>query len=126
MNFISANSNQTDRSGSRSQFLASPKGLIVFCETKLRYESGWRAWMFLGPYLGLAIFFETVITATHSSGGIAVLQWIGFFVYLILFPSIWGRVLNLIVIKKDTLAIRTDCLGGERAELNAKKSIGLL
>ena len=70
-----------------------PKGMIVFCETKLRYEKGGRAWLFLGPYLLGAVGLEMVLDLGRPSSG----PWavVGFLVYLVVFPSVWQRILNI-------------------------------
>ena len=77
------------------------KGFIVFCETKLRYEKGFKAWIFLGPYLLGALGLETMI-AVHAKTVTALGPWFGFLAYLIVFPLIWRRVLKLITLKTAT------------------------
>lgn len=77
------------------------KGFIVFCETKLRYERGFKAWIFLGPYLLGALGLETMITV-HAKAATALGPWFGFLAYLILFPLAWRRVLKLVALKKAT------------------------
>jgi hypothetical protein len=75
------------------------KGFIVFCETKLRYERGFKAWIFLGPYLLGALGLEMVITE-RAQTAMALGPWLGFLAYLILFPLAWRRVLTLVALKK--------------------------
>jgi len=74
-------------------------GFIVFCETKLRYEKGFKAWIFLGPYLLGALGLEMTI-AGHAKTATALVPWIGFLAYLILFPFVWRRILKLVELKK--------------------------
>jgi len=75
------------------------KGFIVFCETKLRYEKGFKAWIFLGPYLLGALGLEMMI-AEHAKSATALWPWIGFLAYLILFPFAWRRILKFVALKK--------------------------
>jgi len=75
------------------------KGFIVFCETKLRYEKGFKAWIFLGPYLIGVLGLETMITE-NAKFATAFWPWLGFLAYLILFPLAWRRVLTLVALKK--------------------------
>ncbi|MCE0483251.1 MAG: hypothetical protein LV479_03320 [Methylacidiphilales bacterium] len=77
------------------------KGFIVFCETNLRYEKGFKAWIFLGPYLLGALGLETMITE-HTKTATALGPWLGFLAYLILFPLAWRRILKLVALKKAT------------------------
>jgi hypothetical protein len=77
------------------------KGFIVFCETSLRYEKGFKAWIFLGPYLLGALGLETLITG-HAKAGSTLGPWLGFLAYLILFPLAWRRILKLVALKKST------------------------
>ena len=77
------------------------KGFIVFCETKLRYEKGFKAWIFLGPYLLGALGLEMMI-AEHAKSATALWPWIGFLAYLILFPPGWQRILRLVTLRKTT------------------------
>jgi hypothetical protein len=77
------------------------KGFIVFCETKLRYEKGLKAWIFLGPYLLGALGLETMITV-HAKTVAVLGPWLGFLAYLILFPLIWRRILKFIALKLAT------------------------
>jgi hypothetical protein len=77
-------------------------GLIAFCETNLRYEKGYKAWIFLGPYLLGALILERSIDrgdAASMSAGHAGL-WLGFLGYLIFFPPIWRQTLKLVASKK--------------------------
>jgi hypothetical protein len=79
------------------------KGLIVFCDEKLRYEGGFKAWMFLVPYFLGAIGLEWVIAAADRARGAHIMElgaWLGFLAYLVLFPALWRRVLKVIVPKK--------------------------
>lgn len=75
------------------------KGFIVFCETNLRYERGFKAWIFLGPYFLGALGLEMMITG-HVPGATALWPWIGFLAYLILFPLAWRRILKLVALRK--------------------------
>jgi hypothetical protein len=126
MDYFTPNPTKLDAAGNATKVPFTPKGLIFFCETNLRYESGWKAWMFLGPYLGLAIFLETLITASRTSLGLAIVQWLGFLVYLVFFPPVWGRILKLIALRKGTMAMSNRRSNEASVDLNAKKSIGLL
>jgi hypothetical protein len=69
-----------------------PTGLIVFCEKKLRYEGGFKAWIFLGPYLLGALALEMMITEHTKTANPGL--WIVFLGYLILFPRLWRRILK--------------------------------
>jgi hypothetical protein len=80
------------------------KGFIVFCETNLRYEKGFKAWIFLGPYLLGALALEMMI-AEHAKATTVVGPWIGFLAYLILFPLAWRKVLKFIASKRGAAAI---------------------
>ena len=73
---------------------APHKGFIAFCETKLRYEKGFKAWLLLGPYLLGAFLFERIVNAAGDASATKTALWIGFLAYLITFPSIWRRVLK--------------------------------
>ena len=75
-------------------------GLIVFCEKKLRYEKGIRAWIFLAPYFLGAVALERVINAEHAKAEPTLGTWIGFLAYLIFFPSVWKYVWNFIALRK--------------------------
>ena len=75
------------------------RGFIVFCETNLRYEKGFKAWIFLGPYLIGAAALEMVIVR-HSSSATHIGPWIGVLAYLVLFPLAWRRVLKFIASKR--------------------------
>jgi len=77
------------------------RGFIVFCENNLRYEGGIKAWIFLGPYLLGAIVWETIIQKGAPTKG-ALASWLGFLVYLVLFPPIWRRILRLVGTVKRT------------------------
>ncbi len=77
-----------------------PKGLIVFCETNLRYERGLKAWIFLGPYFLGAVALELVIGPAQANAPGTLGPWIGFLVYLVLFPPFWRRVLRLVTARK--------------------------
>ncbi len=79
-----------------------PKGLIVFCETKLRYEKGGKAWLFLGPYLLGAVGLEMVLDLGRPTSG----PWsvLGFLAYLVVFPSVWQRILKFGKRRKATEA----------------------
>ncbi|MCE0497419.1 MAG: hypothetical protein LV481_05665 [Methylacidiphilales bacterium] len=76
------------------------RGLIVFCETKLRYEKGLKAWIFLGPYLLGALGLEMLIDAKHVNVPTEFWPWVGFVAYLVLFPSVWQRILKLVRSRK--------------------------
>jgi hypothetical protein len=74
-------------------------GLVVFCEKKLQYEKGLKAWIFLGPYLVGTFALEMEITGNASST-ITLGPWLGFLIYLVLFPFAWRRILKLVAGKK--------------------------
>jgi len=76
-------------------------GFIVFCETNLRYEKGYRAWIFLGPYLLGALGLEMVMPRLANAAP-SLAPWIGFLAYLVFFPLVWHRILSFISIKKAT------------------------
>ena len=76
-------------------------GFIVFCETNLRYEKGFRAWIFLGPYLIGAVCLEMIIPR-HADAEPSLAPWIGFLAYLVLFPLVWRRILSFVSFKKAT------------------------
>jgi hypothetical protein len=84
------------------------EGFIVFCETKLCYEKGLKAWLFLGPYLLGALALEMMITNGHAQTATGLGPWIGFLAYLVLFPLAWRRILKFVAPKKATLAARAD------------------
>ncbi len=73
----------------------SQKGFIAFCETNLRYEKGFKAWMFLGPYLLGAFVLERIVNSAGHAFPAMLGWWGAFLVYLILFPELWRRLLNL-------------------------------
>jgi hypothetical protein len=77
-----------------------PTGFIVFCEEKLRYEGGFKAWIFLGPYLLGALVLEMIITEHTKTAKRGL--WIVFLGYLILFPRVWRRILTLASFKNRT------------------------
>jgi len=79
----------------------TPKGFIAFCETKLRYEKGFKAWITLGPYLVGALVLEKTV-AEHGEATSSLASWMGFLAYLILFPLMWQRILKLIALKITT------------------------
>jgi len=79
-----------------------PKGLIVFCETKLRYEKGGKAWIFLGPYLLGAVGLEMVLHLGQPNSGPWAMP--GFLAYLVVFPSVWQRILKFGKRRKATEA----------------------
>jgi len=72
----------------------SHKGFIAFCETNLRYETGPKAWIILGPYLVGAFVFEGIINTSESTFTAKLTLWTSFLAYLILFPEIWRRILK--------------------------------
>ena len=72
----------------------SHKGFIAFCETNLRYEKGFKAWVILGPYFLGALVFEGVVNTAGNSFTTKIALWIGFLVYLVTFPAIWRRILK--------------------------------
>jgi hypothetical protein len=71
----------------------SPKGFIAFCETNLRYEKGFKAWIFLGPYLLGAFVLESWVTTYRDSLAEFALGGV-FLAYLIFFPETWRRLLK--------------------------------
>jgi len=77
------------------------KGFIVFCETNLRYEKGFKAWIFLGPYLLGAVGLEMMIRG-HAQTETSLGPWLGFLAYVILFPLAWRRFLKLVAVKNAT------------------------
>ena len=80
---------------------ASPRhvGFIAFCETKLRYEKGFKAWIILRPYLLGALGLEMMI-AEHAKSETSLGVWLGFLAYLILFPPYWREILRLVAPRK--------------------------
>jgi hypothetical protein len=72
----------------------SRKGFIAFCETNLRYETGLKAWVVLGPYLLGALILEGMINASGGTIAAKFVLWAGFLAYLIIFPEVWRRVLR--------------------------------
>ena len=72
----------------------SHKGFIAFCETNLRYETGFKAWIILGPYLAGAFVFEGIINTSEGTFAAKLALWTGFLAYLVLFPEIWRRILR--------------------------------
>lgn len=86
----------TSGNGDESEVHRSQKGFIAFCETNLRYEKGFKAWIVLGPYLLGALILETIIGTDHSGSFLALGPWVGFLAYLILFPLIWRRILRFV------------------------------
>lgn len=91
--------------------VARQKGLVVFCEKNLRYEGGLKAWVFLGPYFVGAFILEIVIETNPAHAQAAVGPWIGFLAYLILFPTVWRRVLKFVVptsFEKERAALPSD------------------
>ena len=76
------------------------KGFIVFCERNLRYEKGFKAWIFLGPYLLGAIGLKMLIGSVRMKDTAALWPWVGFLTYLIFFPSVWRRILKLLGFRK--------------------------
>jgi len=89
----------------------SHKGLIVFCDQKLRYEGGLKAWIFLGPYFLGAVGLEWTIAAAERAKGAhgpGLGAWLGFILYLVLFPALWRWVLKLVVPRKTPAIPRGD------------------
>jgi len=76
------------------------RGFIVFCEKRLRYEKGVKAWIFLGPYLLGALGLDRIIDTGHAQASTPIWPWIGFLAYLVLFPPIWQRFLKFVASKK--------------------------
>lgn len=76
------------------------RGFIVFCEKKLRYEKGVKAWIFLGPYLLGALGLEMLIDPGRANAPAVIWPWIGFMAYLVLFPPTWRQILKFITPKK--------------------------
>jgi hypothetical protein len=72
----------------------SHKGFIAFCETNLRYEKGFKAWVVLGPYLFGAFVLEVFVNSFGNTPSTKIALWAGFLLYLIVFPEIWRRVLK--------------------------------
>ena len=70
------------------------RGLIVFCETNLRYEKGLKAWIFLGPYLLGAFVLEIIFN--DSTRADSLVPWVGLIVYLISFPIVWRKFLRFV------------------------------
>ncbi len=75
-------------------------GFIVFCEKRLCYRSGLKAWLFLGPYflgaLVLDILVDPVKTKLAANPG----PWIGFLAYIVLYPVLWRRISNVLPKRK--------------------------
>jgi len=79
------------------------QGFIAFCETNLRYEKGFKAWLLLGPYLLGALGLEILIDSGYANTTKAIGPWVAFLAYLVLFPPAWQRILKLVAAKKSAL-----------------------
>ena len=74
--------------------VGSQKGFIAFCETNLRYEKGFKAWIILGPYLLGAFVLERLANTSGDTFATKFALWSGFLAYLIIFPDVWRRLLR--------------------------------
>jgi hypothetical protein len=74
--------------------VGSQKGFIAFCETNLRYEKGFKAWIILGPYLLGAFVLERIANSSGDAFATKFALWSGFLAYLIIFPDAWRRLLR--------------------------------
>lgn len=75
------------------------RGLIVFCEKNFRYETGLKAWIFLGPYLLGAFAFEIIFTESSVKTDRLAL-WLALVAYSILFPIVWRKFLRFVASAK--------------------------
>jgi hypothetical protein len=74
--------------------VGSQKGFIAFCETNLRYEKGFKAWIILGPYLLGAFVLERCANSYDGAFAAKLGLWTGFLAFLIIFPEAWRRLLK--------------------------------
>jgi hypothetical protein len=74
--------------------VGSQRGFIAFCETNLRYEKGFKAWIVLGPYLLGAFVLERIANTSGDTFALKLALWSGFLAYLIIFPDAWRRLLR--------------------------------
>jgi hypothetical protein len=64
------------------------RGWLYFCEDRLQYVRGPRAWIFFAPYLlGAVLLDPQVRTKDHESA--PLIAWAIFLVYLVAFPPVW-------------------------------------
>jgi hypothetical protein len=77
-----------------SQDPAAPpsRGFIYFCEERLGYLSGVRAWYFFGPFLLGALIVESF--APPISGIASWRSWLPLLAYILIFPPVWRAILN--------------------------------
>ncbi len=70
-----------------------PRGFIYFCEERLQYDRGFRAWLFWVPYLAGAILLEpNFIRAGGSPGDWR--SWLPLLGFLVLFPPLAQALLR--------------------------------
>ena len=76
-----------------SQDPAAPpaRGFIYFCEERLGYFSGLRAWYFFGPFLLGALIVESL--APPISGVASWRSWLPLLAYILIFPPLWRAIL---------------------------------
>ena len=72
----------------------SQRGFIAFCETNLRYEKGFKAWVILGPYLLGAFALEKIVNSAGQGFTTKLEFWMAFLAYLIFLPDFWRRLLR--------------------------------
>jgi hypothetical protein len=97
-------------------------GFVVFCEKNLRYEKGIKAWIFLGPYLLGAVGLEMIVNPGQARATPSLWPWIGFLTYLIFFPPVWRRILNLPASRKEASTVtvpRGESLKHDNEDFNA-------
>jgi hypothetical protein len=79
------------RESSRISAGSPSRGFIYFCEERLGYFSGPRAWYFFGPFLLGALIVESF--APPISGVASWRSWLPLLAYILIFPPVWRAIL---------------------------------